>query len=151
MEKECACPEAAAAINSGVSATTCPTEEMIHLSRPSAPSPRDQDEDHVVQFHVNPGVTVSLQVGDSVRVVKGAFAFLPFLSCVSALVFSCCFCVYVFALISTASAPYRIRRGQPTARLRSAAPRPSLPSGHSPALFLGNFAVANFTRRNNIR
>jgi hypothetical protein len=98
MEKECACPEAAAAINSGVSATTCPTEEMIHLSRPSAPSPRDQDEDHVVQFHVNPGVTVSLQVGDSVRVVKGVFAFLPFLA--AALVCVCdrvqlLLCVYV--------------------------------------------------------
>jgi hypothetical protein len=71
MEKECACP-AEAAINSGVSAT-CPSEEMIHLSRPSAPGPRDQDNDHVVQFHVNPGVTVSLQVGDSVRVVKGDY------------------------------------------------------------------------------
>ncbi|XP_065344279.1 fibronectin type-III domain-containing protein 3A-like isoform X1 [Cloeon dipterum] len=47
---------------------------MIHLSRPSAsgggPPSREQD-DNVVQFHVNSGVTVSLQVGDSVRVVKG--------------------------------------------------------------------------------
>lgn len=90
MEKECACPEAAAAINSGVSATTCPTEEMIHLSRPSAPGPRDQDEDHVVQFHVNPGVTVSLQVGDSVRVVKGACVCIcPFSRCCFQLLLLC--------------------------------------------------------------
>jgi hypothetical protein len=63
---------------------------MIHLGTPRAPVPTpsppppaslgedlqegtddDDASDHVVHFHVNPGVTVSLQVGDCIRVVKG--------------------------------------------------------------------------------
>lgn len=138
MEKECACPEAAAAINSGVSATTCPTEEMIHLSRPSAPGPRDQDEDHVVQFHVNPGVTVSLQVGDSVRVVKGA--------CVCICPFSRCFQLLLLCLRVRSYLRSIRPLSHPAGAARRRAhvpPGPVGPWGTRPR-FLGIFATANF-------
>jgi hypothetical protein len=47
-------------------------------------------QQHVVHFHVNPGVTVSFQMGDNVQVIKGReshYIFISVIQCVTRVIF----------------------------------------------------------------
>lgn len=53
--------------SNGAAAT--PTPATFHFG--PGFEPQTSSQQHVVYFHVNPGVTVSFQTGDNVQVIKG--------------------------------------------------------------------------------